>query len=123
MHYRSASLVAVCAIGLNFSSSPTYAQVIDAGFVQGRWTTGALVECGTSYYTWSIRGDRVVFRNPVRGVDVERIVWRNANSIVTVTERSGSEAPGSKNEYRAFGYNTVRVRNSGGELLMLTRCW
>lgn len=91
--------------------------------LQGVWTTGPATSCRTRFYVLEVEGDVVRFRNETGRVDVERVVARRPDSLVTRTVESTGVGAGTQWEYRMTDTGGVLVRNlRTGSGFTLTRC-
>ena len=102
---------------------------VEAGIAErGRWTTRSYAECPARFYDWRETGDRFEFTDQSGQTDIERIVDRNADRIITETVSSvrpggTGVASGTRWEYRFLPDGRVRVQNLlRGQAFLLTRC-
>jgi hypothetical protein len=95
----------------------------------GRWTTGSLKQCVSTFYVWTIVGKQSTFRDQSEQVDIEKIVNVVGNIIMTTTvlsvhqPKTPSEQAGSKWQYTFQTPDYVLVKNlSDGRVFDLRRC-
>jgi hypothetical protein len=92
-----------------------------------RWTTQSAAECATRSYTWHSDGDTFEFLDHARELDVEQVLDRGPDEVVTRTvqsnHRGGGTPVGTKWSYSLQADGRVRVQNmQTGQTFVLTRC-
>jgi peptidoglycan hydrolase-like protein with peptidoglycan-binding domain len=94
------------------------------GMQDSRWTAQTQADCASRYFVWRISGDMFEFTDQNGRTDMERVVTRDPDGVVTQTVFSNrGDALDARWSFRPQGPGRVLVQNlSNGRNFTLTRC-